>query len=111
MITLVSNVRQLATTVLSQQICFETEKRLATFEICLDDIVKIIRSLNPNKAHGHDEISIRIYPYGKPLAILFRNCFESECFPKEWKKANINNRSEIIGQYYYCQFAQKCLKK
>ena len=26
---------------------------------------------------------------GKPLAILFRNCLESECFPKEWKKANI----------------------
>ena len=25
----------------------------------------------------------------KPLAILFRNCLESECFPKEWKKANI----------------------
>ena len=25
----------------------------------------------------------------KPLAVLFRNCLESECFPKEWKKANI----------------------
>ena len=25
----------------------------------------------------------------KPLTILFRNCLESECFPKEWKKANI----------------------
>ena len=21
--------------------------------------------------------------------LLFRNCFENECFPKEWKKANI----------------------
>ena len=25
----------------------------------------------------------------KPLAILLRNCLESEYFPKEWKKANI----------------------
>ena len=25
----------------------------------------------------------------KPLAILFRKCLESECFPKERKKANI----------------------
>ena len=25
----------------------------------------------------------------KPLVILFRSCLESECFPKEWKKANI----------------------
>ena len=25
----------------------------------------------------------------KPLALLFKNCFEKECFPKEWKKANI----------------------
>ena len=25
----------------------------------------------------------------KPLPILFRNCLESECFPKEQKKANI----------------------
>ena len=25
----------------------------------------------------------------KPFVILFRSCLESECFPKEWKKANI----------------------
>ena len=73
---------------------FENEERLSTFEICLGDIVKIIRSLDPNKAHGHDEISIRILKIcvssiSKPLAILFRSCFESECFLKEWKKANI----------------------
>ena len=73
---------------------FVTEERLSTFEICPGDIVKIIRSLDPNKAHGHDEITIRMIKMcassiAKPLAILFRNCLESECFPKEWKKANI----------------------
>ena len=45
-------------------------------------------------AHGHDEITIRmikmcVSSIAKPLAILFRNCLESECFPKEWKKDNI----------------------
>ena len=25
----------------------------------------------------------------KPLSILFRNCFENQCFPNEWKKAKI----------------------
>ena len=50
--------------------------------------------MNPNKAHGHDEITIHMIKMcasstAKPLAILFRNCLESEFFPKEWKKANI----------------------
>ena len=66
---------------------------MSTFEIFSGVIVKIIRSLDPNKAHGHDEISIRTIKICaslilKPLAILFRNCLEIECFPKEWKKAN-----------------------
>ena len=41
-------------------ISFETGERFYTFENCSGDIVKITRSLNPNKAHGHDEISIRV---------------------------------------------------
>ena len=69
---------------------FVTEGRLSTFEICSGDIVKIIRSLDPNKAHGHDEITIRVIKVcassiAKPLAI--RNCLESKCFRKEWKKS------------------------
>ena len=73
-------------------VTFETEERLSTFEICSDDIINIIKSLDPNKAHGHDEISIRMTKtctssISKPLAILFRSCFENECFLKEWKKA------------------------
>ena len=41
-------------------ITFATEQKLSTLEFCTDDIVKIIKSLDPNKAHGHDEISIRM---------------------------------------------------
>ena len=64
--------------------CFVTEERLSTFEIYSGDFVKIIRLLDPNKAHGHDEISILMIKLctssiSKPLEILFRNCLESEC--------------------------------
>ena len=67
---------------------------MSTFQICSGDTIKIIRSLDLNMAHRHDEISIRMIKIcassiSKPLAILFRNCLESECFPKEWKKGNI----------------------
>ena len=73
---------------------FETRERLSSLEFCVDDIVKIIRSLDQNKAHGHDEISIRMIKLcassiSKPLHLIFRNCLEIESFPKEWKKANI----------------------
>ena len=73
---------------------FVTEERLSTFQICSGDIVKFIRSFDPNKAHGHDEITIctikmSTSSISNPLAILFRTCLQNECFPKEWKKANI----------------------
>ena len=73
---------------------FVTEERLSRFEICPGDIAKIVRLLDPNKAHVHDEITIRMIKMcassiAKPLAILLRNCLESEHFPKEWKKANV----------------------
>ena len=34
-------------------ITFATEQKLSTLEFCTDDIVKIIKSLDPNKTHGH----------------------------------------------------------
>ena len=37
-----------------------TDKRLSTITFSVQDIGKIVRSLNPNKAHGHDNLSIRI---------------------------------------------------
>ena len=43
---------------ISPNITFSTEQILSTFQFCRDDIVKIIKSLDPNKAHRDDEISI-----------------------------------------------------
>ena len=37
-----------------------TYSRLNSISYEMEDILKIIRNLNVNKAHGHDDISIRM---------------------------------------------------
>ena len=39
---------------------FQTNKRLYKFNINQDDFLKIIRNLNGNKAHGHDNITVAV---------------------------------------------------
>ena len=59
----------------------------------MTDIAEIIRNLDLNKAHGHDNISIRMLKICassiyKPLEMIFKQCFETGVFPSQWKKAN-----------------------
>ena len=72
----------------------KTCKLLSTVELSTNHILKILRNLNPSKAHGHDMISIRMLKICdesicKPLSIIFRSCLENGKFPSEWKKANV----------------------
>ena len=58
------------------------------------DIAKIIENLDPNKAHGHDQISICMLKICgkticKPLECIFRECLITGLFPLEWKEANL----------------------
>ena len=58
------------------------------------DILKITRSLNYNKVHGYDDISIRLLKIcdssiAKPLTIIFKNCLQIATFPNNWKKSNV----------------------
>ena len=67
---------------------------LASIHISEDKILKIIRSLNPNKAHGWDEISVRMIKISDdvlvtPLKMIFESCIKNGIFPEIWKKANI----------------------
>ena len=71
-----------------------TNNILDTIIFSKEDIYKIIKNLDPNKAHGHDMISIRMIKLCgisicKPLEIIFQNCLRSGKFPSEWKKANV----------------------
>ena len=71
-----------------------TNNILDTIVSSKEDIYKIIKKLDPNKAHGHDMISILTIKLCsisicKPLEIIFQNCLRSGKFPSERKKANV----------------------
>ena len=62
--------------------------------IIASDIGKMIKALKVNKAHGHDEIFIRMLKLcesaiTEPLYLIFKNCLSSSTFPDVWKKANV----------------------
>ena len=59
-----------------------TQSRLCTLNFNEEEIIKIIRNLNVHKAHGHDNISIRMIKICdksilKSLIILFKNSTKS----------------------------------
>ena len=67
---------------------------LSSIEIIASDIGKIMKALKVNKAHGYDEISIRMLKVcesaiTEPLYLIFKNCLSSNTFPDVWKKANV----------------------
>ena len=73
------------------------------------DILKIIKSLNVNKAHGHNDIYIRMIKLCgksivKSLSIIFKNCTDNGIFRDIWKKSNIilvhkKGDKQIIDNY------------
>ena len=71
-----------------------TDDKLSSFNISSEVIFQLIKNLDPNKAHGHDEISVKILKLCapsrcKPLTLLFENCIASGEFPNVWTKSNI----------------------
>ena len=86
-----------------------TTTLISHFVISEEKILNIIRSLNPNKAHGWDEISVRMIKLSDaslvlPLKIIFTNCLRSGLFPEIWKYANVvpvhkKNEKNLKGNY------------
>ena len=71
-----------------------TDNRLSSISFSQDDIAKIIQNVDPNKAHGHNNIRIHMLKICgcsicKPPEMIFKQCIETGLFPSEWKKANI----------------------
>ena len=67
---------------------------LVNIHITEEKILKIICSLNPNKAHGLDEISVRMIKISDdvlvaPLKMIFESCIQNGIFPEIWKMSNI----------------------
>ena len=71
---------------------FVTYKRLSSVVFDEQDIFKIIRALNINKSHSHDDISKRMIKMCdsvlvKPLSVILNNCVRTGTFPYIWKKS------------------------
>ena len=71
-----------------------TNKSLDTVNFSTDDISKIINNLDPNKANGHDMLSIWMIKLCgnstcKPLSIILNGCLKEGKFPPDWKKAHV----------------------
>ena len=85
------------------------DNMIRNFFISGEKILNIIRALNPNKAHGWDEISLRMTKFSdaalvNPLRIIFTNCLNRGRFPKVWKYANVvpvhkKNEKNVKGNY------------
>ena len=100
-----------------------TNASLSSVSFNDQDILKIIHFLNINKAHGYDDISIRLLKICdssivKPLSMIFKNCLQSGSFPNNWKsqmlclfiKKMTGNVYKTIDLLLYCQYVVKCLR-
>ena len=86
-----------------------TTTLISDFVISDEKILNIIRLLNPNKAHGWDEISVMMIKLSDdalvlPLKTVFTNCLRSGLFPEIWKYANVvpvhkKNEKNAKGNY------------
>ena len=87
----------------------KTDKSLSSITFTEKNIEKVIQSLDPNKAHGHDMTFIRLLKICaksiiKPLLMIYKKCLEKGCFPNEWKKANVvpvykKNDKQLLKTY------------
>ena len=73
---------------------------LSTVEFTTYDIFKIIRNLNPNKAHGHGMTSIPMLKIChesicKPRGIIFGSCLQNGKKPMWFLSPKKNNKQEV----------------
>ena len=73
---------------------FKTNFRLSEILVTTDQIIKIINHINHNKAHGFDDISVKMIKLcpellSVPLKIIFEKCIQQGTFPDIWKRANV----------------------
>ena len=86
--TLIDNTRCLPS------FSYRTGSRIKSFQVTENEILAIIKALDPNKAHGFDNISIKMIKICSqslilPLKIIFEHSLKKGKFRKIWKKANV----------------------
>ena len=89
--------------------CYYTDKRIDVVTIQNDDILSLIRSINPSKASGSDAISghmLRLCDESVvlPLKLIFENILKSSTYPDIWKVffgkfTKTKNDKQVIKNY------------
>ena len=74
--------------------CYKTEKILTSFDLKDNDTIPTIKNLNVDKAHGWEQLSIRmIKTCGDsitfPLKLIFKSMVNEGLFLDDWKKSNV----------------------
>ena len=97
-----------------------TQSHLSSITFFTEDIAKMIQNLDPNKAHGHDQIRIRILKLRrtstcKPLKIIFNQCLQTGRFPNDWNKGNVTpifkkGDKQILKNYRLISLVPVCPK-
>ena len=82
----------------------KSSESLTTIDFSNNDILKIIRNLDPNKAHGHDMISIRMVKICddsicKPLKLISQSCLDSGKFPANMVPIHKKGDKQILKNY------------
>ena len=82
---------------------------LYSVKFSIENILQIINKLDSNKAHGHNEISIRMlkkfgFSICRPLQIIYKSCLDRGKFQQERKKANVapvhkKNDKQLVKKY------------
>ena len=97
-----------------------TEERIKSIAFSESDVIKIIRTLDINKAHGHDNISVRMIKLctksvARPLTLIFQNSMAAGTFATQWKRVNIvpihkKNDKQIVSNYQPVSLLPICSK-
>ena len=88
---------------------YHTSNRLSHFGITITDIKDLIKLLKSNKAHGHDDVSVKMIQLCGdeiclPLLIIFQNVLDTGIYPSQWKLANVTpvhkqKDTQTVGNY------------
>ena len=99
---------------------YMTNAKICSIKSENKDIINVIKAFDPCKAHGYDDISIRMLKICdsaivKPLTILFKNCISEGIFPDNWKKSNIcpihkKDDKQIVDNYRPVSLLPVCAK-
>ena len=73
---------------------YRTGSRIKSFHVTENDLLAIIKTLDPNKAHGCDNISIKMIKICSqsltlPLKVFFEQSIKKGKFQEIWKNANV----------------------